>query len=117
MKDKQEAKHVLIVDDEMAIVYVFQRHFQLHGFRVSVAYDADSALSIAHNESIDALVTDYRMPGMNGGELVAHLKEINPDLPSIIVTGYSNEIRSGITGVRIVNKPIEPTTLVASVQR
>jgi CheY-like chemotaxis protein len=116
MKDKQSAKHVLIVDDEMAIVYVFQRYFEMRGFRVSTAYDADSALSLAKVESIDALVTDYRMPGLTGGELVARLKDIKPDLPAIIVSGYSHEIDANFPGVRIVGKPIDPTILVTSVQ-
>jgi CheY-like chemotaxis protein len=116
MKDKQGAKHVLIVDDEMAIVYVFQRYFELHGFRVSAAHDAESALSLAQVEPIDVLVTDYRMPGMNGGELVARLKEIKPDLPAIIVSGYSNEISTSPPGVRILGKLVEPTILVTSVR-
>ena len=112
MKDKQEAKHILIVDDEMAIAYAFRRYFELHGFHVSVAYDGNSALAIGKTEPIDALVTDFRMPGMNGQELVERLRQTAPNLPAIIVSGYSSEISVRFPGVRIIRKPVEPLYLV-----
>src|SRR5579875_1821417 len=116
MKDENAVRHVLIVDDEMAIVYVFQRYFELRGFRVSVAYDGSSALAIGESESIDALVTDFRMPGMNGQELVRRLRQTAPDLPAIIVSGFSSEIDACLPAVRVMGKPVEPAHLVECVK-
>lgn len=115
-KDKEEARHVLIVDDEAGIVYVFQRYFELHGFRVSVAYDGVSALALSEGDPVDALVTDFRMPGMNGQELVERMKQNVPDMPAVIVSGYSSDIRTRYPDVRIVGKPVEPVVLIAWVK-
>lgn len=116
MKDRQDARHVLVVDDEEAIVYVFRRYLELHGFRVSVAGDGETALALARCDRIDALVTDYRMPGMNGQVLVERLKQGMPHLPVVIVSGYSSEISTGLPGVRIMGKPVDPARLVACVK-
>ncbi|MDR5857707.1 response regulator [Caballeronia sp. LZ062] len=116
MKDEKPAKHVLIVDDEVAIAYVFQRYFELRGFQVSAAYDGGSALAIGQSEAIDALVTDFRMPGMNGLELIDRLRQTAPCLPAVIVSGFSSEIGAGLPGVRVLGKPVEPTHVVEAVR-
>ena len=117
MKDKPTPKHVLIVDDEAGIVYVFRRYFELHGFRVSVAYDGTSALALSEDDPVDALVTDFRMPGMNGQELVERLKQSAPRLPAVIVSGYSSEISVNHPDVRVIGKPVEPLYLVSCVNQ
>ncbi|GIZ49998.1 response regulator [Noviherbaspirillum aridicola] len=116
MRDKHAASHILIVDDEDAIAYVFRRYFELHGFRVSVADDGESALAFVRSDPIDALVTDFRMPGMNGQELIARLRQADPHLPALIVSGYGNEISASLPGVRILGKPVDPAYLVACVR-
>jgi CheY-like chemotaxis protein len=116
MQNKQSAKHVLIVDDEIAIAYVFQRYFDLHGFRTSVAYDGNTALVMSKGEPVHAVITDFRMPGMNGQEFISRLRESTPNLPAIIVSAYTNEISTRLPGIRIISKPVDPTYLIASVK-
>jgi CheY-like chemotaxis protein len=116
MKDETRTRHVLIVDDEVAIAYVFQRYFELRGFRVSAAYDGNAALAISESDTIDALVTDFRMPGMNGQELIERLRQTAPHLPAIIVSGFGSEISERPAGVRVIGKPVEPAYLVECVR-
>jgi DNA-binding NtrC family response regulator len=58
------------------------------GLTVSMAREASEALALVSSESIDLVLCDVRMPGINGIELVRQLKDLEPDLPCIVITGY-----------------------------
>jgi len=110
-------QHVLLVDDEEAILYVFRKFLERAGFAVSTAADAREAIAVAESGRIDALVTDLRMPGMTGDALVRQLRAARPGLPAIIVTAYAAECSPALENVPVLNKPVPPADLVAAVQR
>jgi two-component system response regulator PilR (NtrC family) len=64
--------------------------FENEGYEVSVMPDATAALDLAVQDPFDVVVTDIRMPGMNGLELLAKLKQHFPDLPVIMLTAYAS---------------------------
>lgn len=107
--------HILLVDDEEAIVYVFKRYLERAGYRVTAVVDPNDALAIGSAGGIDMLVTDYRMPGMTGASLVARLREPHPGLPALIVTAYGAEVGATAPDVRVLNKPLAPQDLVDAV--
>jgi DNA-binding NtrC family response regulator len=110
--------HILIVDDDESIIELFQRYFEYHGFRVSVTQDMGEAIRIAESDVIDGVITDYRMPKMNGDELLNRLRQNQPDLPAIIVSGYSGTITPNLHHhTRIFPKPVEMTKLLNCLQR
>ena len=123
------ATHILLVDDEEAIVYVFRRYLELAGYRVSAVVDPAEALAIGSAGGVDMLVTegdgitvfmlvtDFRMPGMTGASLVARLRELQPGLPALVVTAYGAEIDAAPAGVRVLSKPLAPQDLVDAVAR
>jgi two-component system response regulator PilR (NtrC family) len=83
--------HVLIVDDEQSVRDFLSILFQREGYQVTLAPDAEAALAeAAATEDFDAVITDVRMPGMSGLELLAELKQCRPNLPVIIVTAYAS---------------------------
>ena len=88
-----EGKYILYVDDDESIVFLMTRMLARHGYRVSGHVDPREALAIARAEhgQIDLAVTDYNMPGMSGLEFASALKEIVPDLPVVLATGYITE--------------------------
>jgi CheY-like chemotaxis protein len=108
-------KHIVLVDDEEAIVYVFQRYLERAGYRVSAFCTPGEALAAAGLGDIDMLVTDYRMPGMTGGELVARMRLVHPDRPALIVTAYGAEVCAAAAQVRVLPKPVGPQDLVDAV--
>lgn len=110
-------QHVLLVDDEDAILYVFQKYLERGGFAVSAAANAIDAIAIFEAGRVDALVTDQRMPGMTGDALITHLRAVQPGLPAIIVTAYAAECRPDLDKVTVLNKPVAPAELVAAVER
>ena len=86
-----QMKHLtlLCVDDDPQIRGLYEALLGSHGYEVIVASSGRQALKVFHsNQEIDAVISDYEMPGMNGVELAAKLKLCNPTIPVIMVSGY-----------------------------
>lgn len=79
---------LLIVDDEPEIVFFLEVLFLEKSYSVMTASTPDEALQLLANHNPEILITDIRMPGMNGLELIARAKEIHPDLECIVLTAY-----------------------------
>lgn len=79
---------LLCVDDDAAIRRFYGRLLSSYGYQVKVAGSARQALKLFRSDrDIDAVIADYDMPEMNGAELAADLKQLNPGLPVIMVSG------------------------------
>ncbi|MCI5159258.1 MAG: sigma-54-dependent Fis family transcriptional regulator, partial [Candidatus Electrothrix sp. AUS1_2] len=81
---------ILIVDDELSMRDFLKILFENEGYEVTVAADAASALEFADNDPFDIAVTDVRMPGMSGLDLLTELKHRFPDLPVVMITAYAS---------------------------
>jgi CheY-like chemotaxis protein len=79
---------ILCVDDEPAVLRPLEIMLQRRGFRVVVANDGASAIELSRHIKFHAVVLDYSMPGMSGGEVARVLREENPSIPIILHTGY-----------------------------
>jgi signal transduction histidine kinase len=88
MHDKEQ-KTILIVDDEAVIRDLCMR--ALHEYRVLQAADGEEALQIFERGGVDAILTDVMMPRMDGLELLKRIKEREPTLVVIIMTGYADK--------------------------
>ncbi|HEX8707971.1 MAG TPA: hybrid sensor histidine kinase/response regulator [Pyrinomonadaceae bacterium] len=84
---------ILIVEDAPELLLLLRKLVGRMGYRVEAAAGAAEALEILRTKSIDLLVTDWAMPGMNGGELIAALKadERLRHIPAIVLTGHDTE--------------------------
>lgn len=84
---------VLIVDDEPDIVasLVGLLEAELEGVRAEGAFSGEAALQVLANEAIDLVVSDFRMPGMDGLELLARVGERWPGVPTVLVSAYADE--------------------------
>ncbi len=81
---------VLLVDDEPVIREVARHMLESIGYDVIVANDGEHALALyhEHGDSIDLVLTDFVMPGMNGIELLAALRQVNPHVALVIASGF-----------------------------
>ncbi len=79
---------ILIVDDEENVRKALSRWFEASGFEVDVAADGASAVSMCQGNQYNAVTMDYEMPQMNGRDAIRAIKEVQPLLPIIILTGY-----------------------------
>ena len=82
--------HVLYIDDDEAQVYMLKRMLERWGYRVSAYLEQREALStlLAGNIRFDLVVTDFNMPGISGLEVARAVRDAQPDLPVIVVSGY-----------------------------
>lgn len=102
---------ILLVEDEAAVLNVTKQILTQAGYRVLAASDGEMALAIYEklNEPINVVLTDVRMPKMNGRELVDRLRARQPGLKAIFMSGFSSDIisRNGILekGFYFISKP------------
>ena len=84
-------KNVLLVDDDTEMLHALKEGFKKYqeSFAVLLAEDGRQALKGLKRNIISLVVTDLKMPNMDGFELLAHIMEYYPDIPVIIITGYS----------------------------
>lgn len=89
-----EKKRVLVIDDERDVRQAIAMLLtEIMGFEVIQASDGPSALSIFKPGEFDLVTTDYVMPGMTGDEVAKRLKEIQPDLPILMITAFPGEMK------------------------
>lgn len=81
---------VWVVDDDRSIRWVLETAFKRAGYRVTCFSSADGILDLMHKDMPDVLVTDIRMPGKDGIELLADLQAMYPSLPVIVMTAHSD---------------------------
>lgn len=82
---------ILLVDDEDHLQEVLGLLLELDGHKVTTAYSGEQALKIAAESQFDLVVTDLKMPGMSGLDIIKAFKETNPDIRVIMITGYPTE--------------------------
>jgi DNA-binding NtrC family response regulator len=85
---------VLIVDDEELYRRALERILTRCGHSVVAARDAGEAMRVVSSEPIDLVLCDVRMPGISGLELIRQIRDADPDLPCIVVTGYGSAEQS-----------------------
>lgn len=112
---------VLIVDDEFSVRDSLSRWLRKDGFDATPAESGETALAAAKTRHFDAAVVDIKMPGMDGIELQARMREIDPETPVIIMTGYASvdtAVRALKNGAYdYITKPFDPDELVHLVSR
>jgi DNA-binding response OmpR family regulator len=83
-------KRILIVEDEKALCLLYGEEFGRAGYDVTTAYDADAALQELKAKDFDLIITDIRMPGKNGIELITQIMGLRKDIPIIINSAYQS---------------------------
>jgi CheY-like chemotaxis protein len=79
---------VLCVDDEAVGLHVRKVLLERAGYRVLTAHDGHSGLELFANQPVDAVVLDYSMPGMHGGEVARRMRQSKPHVPILLLSAY-----------------------------
>jgi response regulator RpfG family c-di-GMP phosphodiesterase len=110
---------ILAVDDEPINLRMLERLLRKH-FRVLTATSADEALKILQRERVSLLLTDQRMPGMLGTELLRESRALHPDMVRMVVTA-TNDSETFIDAikhsgaVRVISKPWDPDKVLQAI--
>ncbi|ATH79942.1 DNA-binding response regulator [Ectopseudomonas mendocina] len=112
---------VIVVDDEAAIREAVQQWLELSGFDVRTCASAGEALALVDRDFPGIVVSDVRMPGSDGLQLLDKLLEVDSDLPVILVTGHG-DVPMAVQALRqgaydFIEKPFTPERLLDSVRR
>ncbi len=119
MNDSQ----VLIVDDDTALLQALPQalNLRMHGIQVDTSDSAPKALELIQEHDYDAIVSDIKMPGMDGLALLGKIREMRPDTLTLLITGHGEHdlavqaLRAG--AYDFIQKPIDRDYLVAALQR
>jgi DNA-binding response OmpR family regulator len=82
---------ILVVEDDEEMNEMLECTLQSQGYNVSTAYNGQQAIDRCKQEAFDLIITDVRLPGMDGVEMLGKIKKIQPRLKSIVITGYASE--------------------------
>ena len=112
---------VLVVDDEAVIREGVKRILENSGFEVETCASGRLALEMIQEKDFELVITDLKMPGMGGMEVLKTIKILQPEVPVIVITGYSTvdtaveAMKNG--AVDYVAKPFTPDALMEKVDK
>lgn len=114
--------HVLVAEDEAAVAEIITEVLSEAGFRVTWAADGLAALTQSSKARFDILLTDVRMPNLDGVGLIRQLRRSQPGLPIIVLSGYMTDADRdqlrllGVPADAILEKPVSFAQLSATMQ-
>jgi DNA-binding NtrC family response regulator len=113
-------KKLLVIDDEPVIREGVRRILESGSYHVETFASGYNALERIKQEAFDLVITDLKMPGMSGMEVLKAIKEIQPDLPVIFITGYSS-VDSAVEVMKLgavdyIAKPFTPEEMLSTVK-
>jgi DNA-binding NtrC family response regulator len=112
-------RRVLVVDDHLDLAENIAEILEGAGFRTAVAGSAEEALERLESGDIAALITDFRLPGRSGAELIAELRRRGSSLPAVVMSAYTDDDtiasarQAGAT--EVLSKPVEIPRLMSLV--
>ncbi len=112
---------ILVVDDDAYILDFVSMLLKDHGYHVFASQNASAAINIMEENDINIILSDIKMPGMSGLELLERAHEINPDMPVVLMTAYA-ELDMAIDAAKkgavdFITKPFKPEHLIRSVEK
>ncbi len=101
---------ILVVEDDESVAYMLERLFVNSGFGVTIAADGESGWQQFQSSPPDVVVSDIKMPGMGGVELLARIKQVDPQMDVVLLTGHG-DLSTAIQAIelgayRYIEKPI-----------
>jgi two-component system response regulator AtoC len=114
-------ERILVVDDEEQMRDLLTKILERKGYQVSVCGNGVEALAILEKEPMDLVVTDVRMPGLNGMEALRAIKELNPEIVVLIMTAFGS-IDQAVQAVKdgaydYINKPFKIDEMLLTIEK
>ncbi len=114
------SNHILLIDDEKNYLLVLEALLKDEGYSVTALSDPETALTFLEESEVDVIITDMKMPKINGREILEHVKQRWPYIPILIITAFGS-IESAVQAMRYgafhyVTKPFANNELLLSIQ-
>jgi DNA-binding NtrC family response regulator len=121
MESSRETRRVLVVDDEAGMRTTLAANLELEGYEVVQAENGQRALALFQQQSFELVITDIRMPGLNGVDTLRALRKIKPRVTVVLMTGFALErlIDQGIAegAYAVLQKPFSMDVIMKVVDR
>ncbi|WP_027177961.1 response regulator [Maridesulfovibrio bastinii] len=115
------AEKVLLVDDEKDFVEGLAERMKLRGMNVNFCVNPQEALNKVEEESYDAIILDLQMPGVDGIEVLKHIKKSRPEIQVILLSGHAT-VERGIEAMKLgamdfIEKPADINILTDKIKK
>ena len=112
---------VLVVDDEPSILDALQKVLTKENMHVRIAGSGQQALEVLRLHPVQVMITDLRMPGMTGEDLLKAAKAITPEVEVLVMTAYGT-VENAVAAMKLgaydfISKPLKRAAIVAAVQK
>ncbi len=119
-QDFEVPSKILLVDDEREFVQTLSERLMMRDLGSAVAYDGESALEVAREDEPDVMILDLKMPGIDGIEVLRRVKETQPAIEVIILTGHGSEadrtVCMELGAFAYLQKPVDIDELSATIK-
>lgn len=112
---------ILVIEDDLDICQLLRRFLTKHGYDVSMAHNGKQGIAIATDNRPDLILCDFRLGDLDGFEVLKAIKDLYPNLPFIIITGYS-DVRVAVSIMRMgaldyITKPLFPDEILLTIRK
>lgn len=116
MNNNNEKGVILVVDDEREVTMSLKGFFTALGYNMLTALDGNEALNVINSiRNLDLILLDVKMPGVDGIQILRHLRKVNSKTKAIIITAYDKEVKAEVEKIGIDGffaKPIDLSMLI-----
>ncbi len=117
----KQTSRILIIDDDKQICAILSDLVKGEGFEATVAYEGEKALKIVRSAAPDLLLVDMMLPGMDGMEVLRQVKDLDPELPVVFITGHA-DARGAVKAIKAgahdyLSKPFDNQDVIRVVHR
>ena len=114
-------ERILIIDDSQDVCAHLAEYLRAEGFEVETSTEGAAGISLLESSSYDIVLTDLKMPGVDGMEVLRYLKEHAPESICIILTGYGT-IKNSVEAIKLgafdyLTKPVKLDEILITIQR
>lgn len=112
---------ILVVDDHVPLAENIAEFLENAGYQPLIAHSAEEALQAIEAEEVDALITDYWLPGLNGAELIRELRRRGRCIPALVISAFSDDdtidAAKAAGATDVVDKPLTLSRLLGFAER
>ncbi|MBT4500610.1 MAG: response regulator [Gemmatimonadetes bacterium] len=112
----QGTETILVIDDDEGIRYLVDQVLNRYGYRILTAEEGREGLRLFQNHTVDLVILDLSMPGLQGEEVLAAMKLCDPDVKVVLFTGFAPEPDALTAAQAIIYKPFPIESLVRTVR-
>ncbi len=108
-------KTILIIEDNRETAFVLREYFQDNGFDSEVAINGKEAVEKFYTGSFDIVLTDFKLPDIDGQTVITKFRQTQPDLKVLFLTAYNLSLRDSNT--RVLEKPCRPQKILDAINK